>query len=83
MFGINFITVGFVLTSIGCSMVACLVMGIDVLHGKGRFSTCRTVNVAHGFSSGIGAGFLFSCLCVVRYDAGAVFVFFSLGRGDL
>ena len=58
-------------------MVVGVVMGIDGLPEKGRFSTSWTVNVAHAFSSGIGAGFLLSCFCVVCCDAGAVFAFFS------
>ena len=56
-------------------MVASVVMGIDGLPEKGRFSTSYTVNVAHVFASGIGAGVLLSCLCVVRCDAGACAVF--------
>ena len=36
------------------------------------------VNVTHAFASGIGAGFLLSCLCVVRCDAGEFFAFFSV-----
>ena len=79
-FGIEFIAVGFdcfVITSIVCSMVAGVVMGIDGLHEKDRFSTFCTVNVVHTFVSGIGAGFLLPCLCVVRCADGAVFAFFS------
>ena len=80
VFGIEFLAVGFdcfVLTSIVFLMVAGVVMGIDGLHETGRFSTSCTVNVAHAFASGMGAGFLLSCFCVVRCDAGAVFAFFS------
>ena len=79
-FGIEFLAVGFdcfVLTSIVCLMVVDVVMGIDGLHETGRFSTSCSVNVAHAFSSDMGAGFLLSCLCVVCCDAGAVFAFFS------
>ena len=64
-----------------CTYYYCLFDGyglvIDGLHKKGRFSTSCTVNVAHAFASGMRAGFLLFCLCVVRCDAGAVFAFFS------
>ena len=58
-------------------MVADVVMGIDGLNEKGRFSTFCTVNVAYAFTSGVEAGFLLSYLRVIRCDAGAVFAFFS------
>ena len=58
-------------------MVAGVVMGIDSWHKKGCFSTSCTVNVVHAFVSGMGAGFLLSCFCVVRCDAGAVFALLS------
>ena len=80
VFGIEFLADGFdcfVLTSIVCLMVVGVVMGINGLHETGRVSTSCTVNVAHAFASGMGAGFLLSCFCVVRCDAGAVFTFFS------
>ena len=73
VYGIEFLAVGFdcfVLNSIGCSMVAGVVMGFDGLHEKGRFYTSYTVNVVHAFTSDIGAGFQLPCLC------GAVFAFF-------
>ena len=79
VFGIEFLAVGlefFVLTSIVCLMVVGVVMGIDGLHETGRFSTSCTVNVAHVFASGMGAGFHLSCFCAVLCDAGAVFAFF-------
>ena len=63
VFGIEFLAVGFdcfVLTSIVCSMAAGVVMGIDGLSEKGRFSTSCAVNVAHEFANGMGAGFLLS-----------------------
>ena len=80
VFGIEFLDVGFdcfVLTSIVSLMVVGVVMGIDGLHERGRFSTSCTVNVAPAFASGMGDGFLMSCFCVVRCDQGAVFAFFS------
>ena len=80
VFGTEFLAVGcdcFVLTSIVCLMVVGVVMGIDGLHETGRFYTSCTVNVAHAFASGMGAGFLLSCFSMVCCDAGAVFAFFS------
>ena len=56
VFGIEFLAVGFdcfVLTSIGFSMVAGVVMGIDGWHEKGQFFPPCMVNVAHAFTSGI------------------------------
>ena len=80
VFAIEFLAVGFdcfLLTYIVCSIVVGVVMGIDGLHEKGRLSTSCTVNVVHAFASGMGAGFLLSCLGVGRCDIGAVFAFFS------
>ena len=63
-FGTEFLAIGFdsiVLTCIGCSMVAGVVMGMYGLPEKGSFCTSCTVNVAHVFACSIGAGFLLSC----------------------
>ena len=56
-------------------LVADVVMGIDGLSEKGLFSTSCTVNMAHVFASGIGAGLLLFCLCVNRCGAAACAVF--------
>ena len=58
-------------------MPADVIMRIDGWHEKGRFSTSCMFNVAHAFASGIAAGVLMSCLCVICCDAGALFAFFS------
>ena len=59
VFGIEFLAVGigcFLLTSIGCSMVSGVVMGIDGWPAKGGLSTSCTVNVAHVLVSAMGVG---------------------------
>ena len=61
VFGIQFLAVVFdcfALASIGCSMFAGVVMGIDSWLENCRFSTSCTDNGAHAFARGIGARFL-------------------------
>ena len=88
--GMEFLAVGFdcfVLTSIVCLMVVGVVMGVVDLHETDRFSTSCTVNVAHAFASGMGAGFL--CPVFVWFVVTLVQsllssrLLFYLGRGDL
>ena len=90
-FSIEFLAVGFgclVLTSIGSSMVAGVVVGIYVPE-KGRFPTLCTVIVAHAFFIVIGAGFLLSCflllVVVLMFVQSSMSsrISVSLGRSDL
>ena len=53
VFGIESLAVAFVLTAIGCLMGADVVIGINCLHEKGRFSTSCAVNVVHAFGRGM------------------------------
>ena len=74
VFGTEFLAVGcLIFTSYGALLVvAC---GADGVLEKGRFSTSCTVNVAHAFVNGMGAGFLLPCLIVSLCVAGVHEVF--------